>query len=187
MKSKSNTEEWVTAGELYLALGGQTQMADKPIFARARAGLLAAIADKVLVNGEDVGREVPGRLWPERGMTHHNIDWVRGDFHTSSGGEMFNDYKAFGVRFDRTDAVRMGADFSAKRKGVGGAPIQHDKWDLFWMTVLEIAQDRRLNAAVYPQPKDLREEILDRMQGNGHGAGTIDPKVKQIWKRFANV
>ena len=95
-------------------------MANEPIFARARAGLLAAIADKVLVNGEDVGREVPGRLWPDFGMTHHNIDWVRGDFHTSSGNEMFNDYKAFGVRFDRADAVRMGADFERQSTPIPG-------------------------------------------------------------------
>jgi hypothetical protein len=187
MKSKSEAADWVTANELYLALGGQVQGADGPIFARARAGLLAAIADKVIVHGEDVGPTVPVRLWPSGSTIIHNIDWERGDFHTDyrMDGEG-TQYQAFGVRFDRADAVRMGADFSMKRKGVGGAPVQQDKWDLFYMAALQIAKEGRLNAAIFPQPKDLRDEILDVMQGQGHGKDTIDPKVKQIWQRFAN-
>jgi hypothetical protein len=54
------------------------------------------------------------------------------------------------------------------------------------MAALQIAKEGRLNAAIFPQPKDLRDEILDVMQGQGHGKDTIDPKVKQIWQRFAN-
>ena len=173
-------EEWVSPGELLHALDGDAFSNRQAVLRRLSAGMITAIADAVSVDDVSAGPDIPPELWAS--TTNRVDDWVTGDFAAGRRDDMRGGhcYAAFGVRFSKADAIKMGANFMPKRKGIGGAPVQHDKWDLFYMTVLDISRGGRLNASVFPSEKELRSEILERMAGNGHAEDSISPKVKQI-------
>ncbi|HEX8444146.1 MAG TPA: hypothetical protein VF631_10925 [Allosphingosinicella sp.] len=111
--------EWVSAKELLTALNATTAWPSSVTLAvcrRAFAGELDTIASAVVIGTEKRrDQRLPTKFWWAGGHEALEQDWERGDFSTmieTSVGE--REMKAFGVRFSRHDAERMGAEFPPK-------------------------------------------------------------------------
>jgi hypothetical protein len=102
-------EEWVGPVELLAALEGNEGSKRDAVERRIRGKQMALRADAVLINGEPSGHIVPNQLWTNNGGLE--ADWLRGDFVRHPSGDTWIRYEAFGVRFSKADAERMGAEF----------------------------------------------------------------------------
>jgi hypothetical protein len=102
-------EEWVGPVELLAALEGDEGSKRDAVERRIRGKQMALKADAVLINGEPSGHIVPIQLWTNGGS--READWLRGDFVSHGSADTWIRYEAFGVRFSKADAERMGAEF----------------------------------------------------------------------------
>lgn len=94
--------------------------------------------------------------------------------------------KVQGIEFDREQLGALAPltqTSAVKPKGKGGRPPDLAGWDSFWMAVVQIAHEGRLNSANFQTQAALRQEILvmtrDHLKDD-----TITPKVSQIWKKY---
>jgi hypothetical protein len=99
---------------LYRSVGPSAGLIDV-VRARAAAGLIRAMAQQLIVDGEtSENAEIPKQFWA---VEKHRLqaNWSIGDFAANVQlggiGSRFAHIRAFGVGFALEDALKMGADF----------------------------------------------------------------------------
>lgn len=108
---------WVTAGELIVAAGGDPRMGYfstkvQMVHRRARAEMLRARASVYRLNGnESRDVDLPRDFWPEQAAQFLLADWGAGDFEWWDG---LNHREAVGVQFSREDAEKTGVVFATE-------------------------------------------------------------------------
>jgi len=93
------------------------------------------------------------------------------------------------VRFYLPDLLVLGgldkASQTAKNNNAnGGRRPDLQRWQNFWLEVVQIARDGKLVPGQIASQAALREDLLDAMKGNPLSEDSIKEPVRRIWQRF---
>lgn len=180
---KASTQ-WVTAGELIVAMGGNPKLQHasitRAVYALASAGTLRASA-RSYNDGSRAVKDVqlPCHFWNDISAE----DWNFGNFTSLRFGQP---EVALGVRFAKEDVDqihRPAQPTSTQLRGIGGAPPNIVGWTSFCHAIVKISQNDRLNHACFPTQKALRDEVLYEI-GDDLKESTIKSAVASIWKKW---
>lgn len=138
---------------------------------------------------------IPDEFWLIDRHVGFQTDWLTGRFTVKPYANHRDvEWRAYGVQFCKEDLEAIGGKFSTSvmtedreskpRRGRAGPNPQMDRWHSFYMAVVQIAHEDRLNKACFPSQTSLWEEIALEM-----GDGAWDPDyakryVSQIYKKF---
>lgn len=151
---------------------------------------LAILADGRNVRDMLIPKEVWKGIRENRGFFDARGDHLSG---TAQGMVGLKKLQAYGIQFrkDQLDelapAVDRGgvvvANLQDETKATPGRKKQVDKWEAFWMAVLDIAVAGDLDREIYPSQADLRADLLKRT-GDCLADKTIEPVVRKIYLKF---
>lgn len=193
---------WVSAREALEALGASPASSFRIrehdlIYDHARDGLIRSRARAfVRSTSESEEREndavIPDEFWAVDQHTGFKSDWQSGQF----AAKPFEDdpgvnWRALGVEFLKEDVEAIGGKFASTgvepRQSKSGRKPQLERWQSFYFAVIEMAQDGRLNKAVFPTQKSLWDDIAITMGDGAWDEDYAEQFVAQIYKKFVGV
>lgn len=193
---------WVSAREALEALGASPTPSFRIrehdlIYDYARDGLIRSRA-RVFVRATSEGEEresdavIPDEFWAVDEHAGFKSDWQSGQF----TAKPFDDdsgvqWRALGVEFFKEDVEAIGGKFGpgeiGPRQSRAGRKPRLERWQSFYFAVIEMAQDGRLNKAVFPTQKSLWDDIAITMGDGAWDEDYAEQFVAQIYKKFVGV
>lgn len=188
-----STDEWITAAEavnLLRPVCGSSSSAQMSICKRAYAGLIRSRADKFIIDDEDphVNLDIPKEFWWAEGHEALKQDWALGDFETWENHEIR--YRAFGVKFARSDIEKMTPSTSASAPAAivsapvataskGGRPPA-EYWDDLWV---EICRQLYAGELIPKRQSDVESAMKAWLaRRDDHPAtSTIRERARKLW------
>lgn len=197
--------EWVSASEAVEALGapaisGLRLAQHDLIYHHASEGLVRSRA-RLLVREaiqEDEIREedapIPNEFWLVDSHAGFKADWQAGRFVAKPfEHEPQIEWRALLVEFCKEDIAALGGVFDRaqrgtaeeeRKRGKGGRKPDLLRWQSFYFGVIELAQNRELNASKFPSQSHLWREIAQQMGDLAFDQDYAEPIVSQIYKKF---
>lgn len=119
--------------------------------------------------------------------------WTRNRFVVTAGLTPPERIILEGVRLRNADLEKVLDTFpsmSTAERARTGRPIKRDKWDMFWMGVVDIAHNQELNLGNFNSQEALRRHLLEGALESEDpdrphlSEESIKPLVRDIWYRF---
>lgn len=162
---------------------------------RSRARLLWRLTSRTKETEENV--LLTEEFWRAQESKTSQQDWLTGRFSSflqPAYLRIMEEWRAYGVEFSKEDVEAMGGRFdpstsaydaqSKPKRGRAGPKHQMDRWHSFYMAVVQLAQEGRLNKTCFPSQASLWEEIALEMGDGAWDPDYAKPFVSQIYRKF---
>lgn len=81
--------------------------------------------------------------------------------------------------------MKSGTDTAPQGRG-GGRPRDTERWTNFWLSIVQLAVDRRLNITSLPTKAEFRRIVIDEMGSGAFSEDAIKRPIRQVWNRFVD-
>ena len=113
--------------------------------------------------------------------------WPEGQFLVTARHRPLVRHFFEGVTFPLDEIEFIESDdpiFETSKKGTGGNRPDMQRWENFWMEVVQIARDGNLVPGQIHSQAALRDELLAAMKSRPFSEDSIKDPVRRVWERF---